>query len=66
LIDLPVYVSYERTFVSLSEEVLNNVPDNENMPVGLGAYFVYQVGIFGPNCLQSHWSLYYAVCNFHL
>jgi Na+/H+-dicarboxylate symporter len=38
-------------------------------PVGLGAYFAYQVGIFGPQLFGAYakpLGLYYAVCAFIL
>jgi Na+/H+-dicarboxylate symporter len=39
----------------------------QTAPVGLGAYFAYQVGIFGPQLFGAYakpLGLYYAVCAF--
>ena len=59
-----------RTFLNSGNEVMKQLLHiiMQTAPVGLGAYFAYQVGIFGPQLFGAYakpLGLYYAVCGFY-
>ncbi|MEZ7499949.1 dicarboxylate/amino acid:cation symporter [Flavobacterium sp. Arc3] len=59
-----------RSFLSSGDEVMKQLLHliMKTAPVGLGAYFAYQVGIFGPQLFGAYakpLGLYYAVCTFY-
>ncbi|CAM2833821.1 dicarboxylate/amino acid:cation symporter [Flavobacterium frigoris] len=59
-----------RSFLSSGDEVMKQLLHliMKTAPVGLGAYFAYQVGIFGPQLFGAYakpLGLYYAVCAFY-
>lgn len=59
-----------RTFLNSGNEVMKQLLHiiMKTAPVGLGAYFAYQVGIFGPQLFGAYakpLGLYYAVCAFY-
>lgn len=59
-----------RTFLNSGNEVMKQLLHiiMKTAPVGLGAYFAYQVGIFGPQLFGAYakpLGLYYAVCGFY-
>ena len=59
-----------RTFLNSGNEVMKQLLNiiMKTAPVGLGAYFAYQVGIFGPQLFGAYakpLGLYYAVCAFY-
>ncbi|EIA10200.1 dicarboxylate/amino acid:cation symporter [Flavobacterium frigoris] len=59
-----------RTFLNSGNEVMKQLLHiiMKTAPVGLGAYFAYQVGIFGPQLFGAYakpLGLYYAVCTFY-
>jgi Na+/H+-dicarboxylate symporter len=59
-----------RTFLNSGNEVMKQLLHiiMKTAPVGLGAYFAYQVGIFGPQLFGAYakpLGLYYGVCAFY-
>lgn len=59
-----------RTFLNSGNEVMKQLLHiiMQTAPIGLGAYFAYQVGIFGPQLFGAYakpLGLYYAVCGFY-
>jgi Na+/H+-dicarboxylate symporter len=59
-----------RSFLSSGDEVMKQLLHliMKTAPIGLGAYFAYQVGIFGPQLFGAYakpLGLYYGVCAFY-
>jgi Na+/H+-dicarboxylate symporter len=59
-----------RNFLSSGDEVMKQLLHliMKTAPIGLGAYFAYQVGIFGPQLFGAYarpLGLYYGVCAFY-
>ncbi|MNX17956.1 Proton/sodium-glutamate symport protein [compost metagenome] len=59
-----------RSFLNSGNEVMKQLLHiiMKTAPVGLGAYFAYQVGIFGPQLFGAYakpLGLYYATCSFY-
>jgi Na+/H+-dicarboxylate symporter len=59
-----------RNFLNSGNEVMKQLLQiiMKGAPIGLGAYFAYQVGIFGPQLFGAYakpLALYYAVCGFY-
>ena len=59
-----------RAFLASGDEVMKQLLHiiMKMAPIGLGAYFAYQVGIFGPQLFGAYakpLGLYYAVCTFY-
>ena len=59
-----------RSFLDSGNEVMKQLLHliMKTAPIGLGAYFAYQVGIFGPQLFGAYakpLGLYYAVCTFY-
>ena len=59
-----------RSFLNSGNEVMKQLLHliMKTAPIGLGAYFAYQVGIFGPQLFGAYakpLGLYYAVCAFY-
>jgi Na+/H+-dicarboxylate symporter len=59
-----------RSFLSSGDEVMKQLLHliMKTAPIGLGAYFAYQVGIFGSSiiwCICKPLGLYYGVCAFY-
>ena len=59
-----------RSFLNSGNEVMKELLNiiMKTAPVGLGAYFAYQVGIFGPQLFGAYakpLGLYYAFCTFY-
>lgn len=59
-----------KSFLKSGDEVMKQLLNliMKTAPIGLGAYFAYQVGIFGPQLFGAYakpLGLYYAVCAFY-
>lgn len=59
-----------KSFIKSGDEVMKRLLHiiMKTAPIGLGAYFAYQVGIFGPQLFGAYakpLGLYYAVCAFY-
>ncbi len=62
--------TYFKNFLNSGNEVMKELLNliMKTAPIGLGAYFAYQVGIFGPQLFGSYakpLGLYYGLCSFY-